>query len=249
VNHIAGTDHGTAKVVSRIGHFTIAAGDFDDTPRGKAAKRYYERHKAEGVSHGFAFDTKQLIDGVYHQYNTFEISPLFGKLPANPFTTFDEVKDMKPTEQDIKLLNEMFGEDVVKTEILAKTEQADKALVEAGIAFKEFVDPTPAEPASTEAVKAVETDLKSFLLQLVGDHAEVAGMLAVSGKAVQELNTKLDSAMGEIAALQEVLDARPRSASQDQSTVVNQAQVNKDVIEQLANANKGDSFWTGAAQP
>lgn len=246
VEHIPGTRIGEAAWVGRIGHFMVAAGTFDNTTLGSAAKAYYQKHGVRGVSHGFAYDPTQLIDDVYHQYNTFEISPLRHKMPSNPFTTFDEVKSMQLTEQDIKLLNKMFGEDIVQTEILAKTEQASKALEVAGVAFKDYVQVDDPTPAASEAVENVEADLKAFVLQLVDDHAAMSEMVETSAKAFTQLReetaAKLNAQDATIAALKAQLDARPRIASQDETTVLDPTNSKEQALSEVLKQQEPQDF-------
>ena len=258
VEHIPGTRIGQAKVVSRVGHFVVAAGTFDNTTLGNKAKAYYQKHPMKGVSHGFQYDPKQYVDRVFHQYNSFEFSPLRRKTPSNPWTTFREVIAMKLTEKDLSILNEMFGEDVVKSEILEKTEQASKALEEANVRFKDFVaSPEPVSPAA-EVVENAERDFKQFLSDVVGDHAEVvqiaAGMAkawdveaeksAAQRKATDEKVVALEA---EVTALKELVkeiqDGAPR-ASQSDKTVVETSHLSEELQKALKEqTTEKHSFW------
>lgn len=271
VNHIAGSKHGTAKVVSRIGHFMIAAGDFDDTPMGKAAERYYKKHKVDGVSHGFAFDKQQLIDGVYHQYNTFEISPLMRKIPANPFTTFDEVQGMKITDADAQVLKEMFGDEFVEHEIIAKTEQASKIMIEAGHAFKDFVEAPPATKEVSECMQGYMDDgmseadaktkceetktargdkaLAGLVIDILKDHAGVVTLVDAMGKSIKShddaTTALIEGFKTDLVALKAQLDGRSRIASKDDDTVVDKSKVDSDIVTDMEKT-KADPFWNPA---
>lgn len=243
VEHIPGTKIGKAKVVNRVGHFMVAAGEFDDTLLGNAAKSYYKKHAMKGVSHGFLYEASQYIDHVFNQYNSFEISPLRKKTPSNPWTTFDEVKAMKLTEKDLSILNEMFGEELVKTEIIDKTEQASKVLAESNIRFKDFGSPAGEVTTSAAVAEKAERDFKQLIMDIVGDHAEVVQIAAAMSKAWeaqdQKANARIATQDGLIADLQKQLketreevkairDGAPR-ASTSAATEIDESKLSQEV--------------------
>ena len=92
--HLPGTRIGQAQWLGRIGHYAVAAGTFDDTPLGRAAAKNLARGRW-AVSHGFVYNPRYLIDGVYHRFNTFEISvlPAGAGVAANPYALIEEVAD------------------------------------------------------------------------------------------------------------------------------------------------------------
>ena len=145
--HIPGTRHGQADWMARIDHMAVAAGTFDDSPRGKAAQRHYaKQRKPYGVSHGFLFPASALKDGVYSSFNTFEISPLPIQEAANPYTAFsiEKVKEMALTTEKVRALKALFGEEEAER-IIADTLEASKAVDSLGAKFKDFVKMTEAD--------------------------------------------------------------------------------------------------------
>ena len=165
---------------------------------------------------------------------------------------------MKLTEKDLSILNEMFGEDVVQSEIIAKTEQASKALEEANVRFKEFVTPEPVAPENSEVTAKAERDFKQFLQDIVGDHAEVLQIAAAMSKAwdaeaakVEAREKQRDETIktleGEIDKLRAEMRLRPRAASQSPETVLNDANATergKQIIQTTdAQRKEVDKFW------
>ena len=243
--HVPGSKHGQADWVARIGHYAIASGTFDDTPAGKAAAKHYAKEgKRYAVSHGFAFDPAKKRDNVYHDFNTFEISPLPARAAANPYTSFEGVKDMALTDEKRKKLEAVFGAEVA-AEIIATTEAASKEIEALGVAYKEFVDATDEQPsASKEAVEKVETDLKGLITDVLGDTAETARIATAMSKALEAHKTATDARIAafetQLAALKEQLDSRPRSAAQAPETAVEDKAVLETVRKQMT---KRDAFW------
>lgn len=222
--HIPGSRHGEAQFVGRIGHYAIAAGSFDDTSLGRrAADVYARRGKGYAMSHGFTYPTSQLIDGVFHQFNTFEISTLPVKAAANPYTAFEEINTML-TEEQVKELGALFGPDIA-AEIVANTEAKSKAIEAAGVAYKSFAvvsDVARADAPAAKAVKTVEASLGELIASLTEDSAAAADMTA---EAMQKIADFMKAQEAQNAAMQEevralraLVDMRPRSASTDAAT-------------------------------
>lgn len=239
---------GKAQIVGRHGHFMIASGEFDDTPQGRAAKAYYSnprRMKATAVSHGFKYEPARFIDKVYHEFNTFEISLLPRGKEANPFTSLEGVKDMALTDEKVQYLKEVFGEQA--DQVLANLDARGKALEEAGNAFKDFVDPTPPTSPAPEAVKEVEKDLKTLIVDVIGDNAAAIEQLADFAKAMKARDEKRETEAQElrdqvkalIARLNSEIDLAPRRVT-DASAEVKDAEVEKE-FKKLD--TRVDSFW------
>lgn len=158
LHHTEGARIGQATYVDRVGKSTYALGKFDDNAVGKAAERYYKRHSNESaLSHGFNYPIwARGADGVYKAFNTFEISVLPRGSESNPYTTFDVVKElnkMPVTPAAEKYIREVLGaqaDTVLAT--LDEKETRDKALEDAGVKFKDFVDlPADETPEATKA--------------------------------------------------------------------------------------------------
>lgn len=138
--HTPGTKHGKAEWVGRIGHFAVAAGSFEDTPAGKAAAAHYAKAGGDyGMSHGFTYDPGQKRDGVYNQFNTFEISVLPAKAAANPYTAFSEVLEMEMDEEKRAFLARVLGSDELATQLITATEDKSRAMEQLDVRYKDFV--------------------------------------------------------------------------------------------------------------
>jgi len=227
--------------VGRHGHFVVAAGEFDDTPQAQAAKAYYQKHAGKtGVSHGFAYPTDKFDGKHYHDFNTFEITLLPRDAEANRFTSLEGVKSMALDDKKRAHLIKVFGADQAE-KILGDLDERGKALEEAGIAFKDYVDATRDEgSAAKEAVEAVTANLNDLIGDMIGDNAELSKQLAGSGKAFVALETRVTGIETALAALKELVDMKPRTASSDTATEIKNAELSADVKEQFS---KIDEFW------
>ena len=224
--HVPGSKHGEAQFVGRIGHYAIAAGTFDDDALGQRAADVYTRSgKKYAMSHGFTYPTTELVDGVFHQFNTFEISTLPAKAAANPYTAFEGVTKML-TEEQTKELRALFGDEIA-TEIIENTEAKSKAIEAAGVAYKQFAvvaDVKAETEPEPEAVKSVEVKLATLIRDLSADSASAAELTAEAIKAIAEYKTATDAELvtmrAEVKALREAVDLRPRSAATDPATEI-----------------------------
>lgn len=133
---------GKAFWIDRLGHTMIAVGSFDDTPVGRGMRSFYAKAKGLGVSHGFFYPRSALVDGVFHKYATFEISPLPADVASNTYTTFisaEDVKAMAVSEKTRTQLVNVLGEDAVKA-IFDGAEAKNKAMEAAQVKFKAVTD-------------------------------------------------------------------------------------------------------------
>lgn len=154
--HTPGTRHGIAEWVGRIGHFAVAAGSFDDTPAGKSAQAHYAKGGGDyGMSHGFTYDPGQKRDGVFHQFNTFEISVLPAKAAANPYTAFTEVFEMEMDDEKRAFLARVLGSDELAAQLITATEDKSRAMEQLDVRYKDFVQ----MDASPVAEKAEDEDM------------------------------------------------------------------------------------------
>lgn len=150
--HTPGTKHGRAEWVGRIGHFAVAAGSFDDTPAGKAARAHYAKAGGDyGMSHGFTYDPGQKSDGVYQQFNTFELSVLPREKAANPYTAFEEVYDMELTDEKRAFLARVLGSDELAAQLITATEDKSRAMEALDVRYKDFVQMDAPAPAAEKA--------------------------------------------------------------------------------------------------
>lgn len=210
--HTPGSRIGQAKAVGRIGHFAVAWGEFDDTPRGIAARAYFKQHPQQGVSHGFTFDPAAFKDRVYHQFNTFELSPLPERWAANTYATFEGVKNMGLSEDKRAYLADVLGEDEA-ARVIAGYEDKSKALAEL-VTFKQFDTPTDATetPAVEQAAKQAGNTFAQVLPELMEGSADAVEAARDAVKAVKALNKRLDALEQENKALRDELRLAPRAS-------------------------------------
>lgn len=244
--HVPGTRHGIADMVGGYKHFAIASGTFDDTDVGRAAKAHYAKHGHEyAMSHGFTYDAEQKKNGVYHQFNTFELSVLPEKAAANLFTSFQGVKEMELSEEKLAFVKRVGGD-----ALLEKVETESKSVEELGVRYKDFVTmskedmPVDEEVAAEEevAVEENKADLFESVLEDVGVIANAVNAImdklsANEERYVQEgeagkardakqasLETKYAALEAQVKTLNKALadmkaDA-PRSAARGESNVL-----------------------------
>lgn len=212
--HTPGTKHGQAEWVGRIGHFAVAAGSFDDTPAGKAAQAHYAKAGGDyGMSHGFTYDPGQKSDGVFHQFNTFEISVLPAKAAANPYTQFSEVFEMEMDDEKFAFLARVLGSEEIAQQLVTATEDKSRAMEALDVRYKDFVrmdapaavkaegedmppeeeDAPPAEDAPPEEETKVDGGMGEFVEAITEDVAALAN-------AVNSLIGKLEAVTAEGAA-------------------------------------------------
>lgn len=241
--HTPGTRHGVAEWVSRIGHFAVAAGSFDDTPAGKAAQEHYAKSKpGYGMSHGFTYDPTQKADQVYHQFNTFELSVLPASAAANPYTTFEEVKAMKMSDQKLAGLKKLFGDELA-AQLIEDTETKSAAVDQLDVRYKDFVkmieedvpvEDAPAEDDPAEGKDAL-AEMYAAVLKDVGTLNEIVNGLLDKLRSVEGAQTEADDVMDgemskmrkdtetmrkELSALRAEFADRPRSAARGDAAVL-----------------------------
>lgn len=249
--HTPGTKCGRALFVDRVGAFAVAMGKFDDSTWGKAAKAFFNQRDAEfGVSHGFAYQDRYKVGNVYHQFNTFEISPLPADVAANPYCTFTELETMEMKAKNLEWLKKINPEGAA--ELVERLEEKSTALRDL-VAYKAYLSDEDEElkmdetPEVMEAVENLEQNAMTLLPELIADITTVSEML---GDAVEkmrkmseeqddakrkmeegdeELREELEKARKEIRTIKQQLDARPRQASKASETVVDEKDVSAEV--------------------
>lgn len=249
--HTPGTEHGKALMLWRNGHFVHAVGVFDETPLAEKAIAFYRKNKGKiKLSHGFtapewAFDGKH-----YDDYNTFEISTLPPFAAANPFTSFEEIKDMAMTEEKRRHLTAMFGEETVK-QLEAKDTERGKALEEARVAYKDYAKLEPEKPAEKSDT---EKALGTLYGELLEGQTEMLNMVKTLATALQSKDTELETLKGaretdkqewlkQLNEVREQVNMTPARASQSDSTrrTEEEAKTLKDKIPQADALSK----WIG----
>jgi hypothetical protein len=206
--HLPGTRHGVATAIFKTDKMVTAVGKFDDTDAGREAEAFYMAQKADTIrlSHGFDFpEWARTYDeagvATYHALNTFEISTLPAGKEANPYTSFRVSKELQMlTEEKRAFIRASFPKqaDAILTQ-LESVEATSKALVDAGVKFKDFADLTtePVESATKQADKSAES--AELLQDLIETNATVTGIALQTAEAlnalaaqVKELRLKLE---------------------------------------------------------
>ena len=246
---------GEAAWVARHGHFLLAVGEFDTGVRAERARAYFQKHaRKTGVSHGYTYPADQ-FDGkhkpaLYHAFNTFEISLLPRGREANRFTTLERIKQMALKPEQKKYVEDVFGEAA-----LTELDEAGKAIEEAGAAYKDYLAPSD---AVADASPAESADMKAFVTELISDNANLATLIVAGARKqtaekaafdarLEDLTTawgaKFEKQAADIAALQDQLDSRPKSASKAEETELDVAKLQ--AITEQADRQQAvkDNFW------
>lgn len=213
--HLPGTAHGKALWVDRIGeHIIYAIGEFSDDEAGRIAEKHYlESGINYELSHGFTFPTwARSKEGVYEEYNTFEITTLPSDLTmaANPYTVFTEIKDMALTSDKKKSLRRLFGDQA--DDVIARVESLEslgEKIVESGARYKDFaskanepvedeekIDAEDEEEIIEDVVEAVEDDEE----KLDEEGADTFDILLEGQTFMMEMLDELSSAMSGLAS-------------------------------------------------
>lgn len=236
--HTVGTKHGQATAVWYDNHFMHAVGDFDDTPDAKKAIVFYQKNAGKvKLSHGFTSPVWAFKDGIYEDYNTFEITTLPPYAAANPYTQFEEFKTMALTDEKRRYLEGMFGKDKL-AQIEAADGERSKALEELNVAYKDYA-------ATSEAAKPVEnTGYAQAYLDLSQGQSEIINLMQLQTKALQDRDSKIETLGKQISDQQKQLDELrttlnqpPRRASQDESTL------DTKLKDALPGDDKAAKFW------
>lgn len=194
---------GEADWIDRIGHLTLAVGHFYPTEVGKKFYDYYSTDtKQREVSHGFLFPKNLFVDGVYHAFNTYEISPLPAGEACNPYTTFS-VKGMfdmatKPLSPEKKAeLMDILGPAWSEKYLDFGNKQSDE-LEALGLKFKSFGD-DPVEVKDDVARQALQAVTKG----ITDTRTEIEGTVQANNKAI---NDKLDQIVQVLTGFKQRLD-------------------------------------------
>jgi len=266
--HVVGSKAGQALAVDRLEHVVYAVGKFDDSEAGRNMEAYVTNAKNsnDGLSHGFTYPAAwAFVDGVYLDYNTFEISVLPRGKAANPYTSFEGVFEMPITEEQRLYLEQVVGKDVADR--VAKRAEGDdsraKALADAGVAYKEkFSDYADLTGSSNEAEAATEAATKAFaqtLNLLIEEQDKQAGVLQdvldgtkARDAAIEAHKQALDVAVEafNVASkqLQEYLAEQkaltPRRVDADENNTVND-EAGEKIIKEMNKPAEGDPIFMG----
>lgn len=221
--HAEGTKHGQAVTVWKSGGFVLAAGYFDETQAGKSAFAYYQKNSGKiKLSHMFHYPSVAKINGVYHEYNTIEITTLPDGAEAFPYTNFEEIQTMALPDIAKTMINEALGPDVLAAALQADSKAlADTAKMDAlGIASKNYdqysgsdvVEAAKQFAAFTTEFTALKGQLKETQKRLEAAES-VSSALKQLEETVKTLSTELAEAKTrEAATLESMTDMQGKLA-------------------------------------
>lgn len=210
--HIEGTEHGQTDLIwseeipsvdgTKEMLFVHAIGHFDKNEMGEKAIEYY-KHNIMKNSHAFlapewAFDGKH-----YSDFNTIKISTLPPYAAANPYTSFEELKEMALTPDKEALIVQMWGKEKL-AEIKAADQNKAKSLEAVGTVYKEFaqVNPpaasTPAAPTPNDDKPTTEKALQVLYAEISESQAEIIKALELTAKGYGALSQRLETISTEI---------------------------------------------------
>ncbi len=234
--HKAGSRLGEALHVDRVGHMTFAIGKFDDTPAGREAEK--ADYSDVKLSHGFSYPSWALKDKVYHEFDTFEISLLPKGAEANPFTTFEAIKEsniMPVNKAQLEFIKKLVGDDNADA-VVAQINTADKSadvLEKLGMRFKalateqkegEAKADTTESKADNMQAKATPEEIAMVVAELVEDNSEyqmkleqLMEMVAVTADIAEAEMKKRKSLETRIEALEKALNEAPSSVKAQKS--------------------------------
>lgn len=201
--HNKGTKHGQAVSVWKSGGFALAAGLIDDTAEGQRMFDYYQKNSGKiKLSHMFHYPKETKIDGVYHEYNTVEITTLPDGAEAFPYTSFEEIQTMSLPEVARNMILEAGGQAMLDRAVAAdkQAETDTKALDSQGVAWKGYDKyETPEAIAKFAALETAQKTADDALMAL----ADVPETIKALNDSVKLLNEKLET---ELAAKATLLD-------------------------------------------
>lgn len=216
----------------------FAIGEYDDTPIARAFEKG-TMGKSLKMSHGFFYPESAYKDGVYHVFDTFELSFLPAYAAANPYTLFGDETPMPVLDDNKrKELVSMLGEDLVR-DFEQKADSRLKELKEQGVKHKDFQLVDNEARQGISEVKSAVTDLATSIKELV---TELKAKAPADDKKKEDDEDKmdklfggkkkeLDDAIAAAKALATQLEARskafdeltPRIASKDKLTELDPA--------------------------
>lgn len=228
---------GRAKSITRIAaddsanppSIMVAVGEFYETPIAKAFEQAtLKSKKAYKMSHGYLFPSKARIDGVYHYYDTFEISVLPDYAAANPYTLFGDETMPTVSPEKHKELEALLGKEYA-AEVVTRAEQRAKELADKGVGYKEMAIPAVDAQAREQLVELGKSitelteQVKAAMKPPVDDEDEAAKKKKAD-EAKKEIDTTISALSKQVSDLgtsfKEYLELTPRRASKSADTLV-----------------------------
>lgn len=251
--HKKGTRHGQADFVWKSGGFTLALGHFDDTPEGERAFSFYQKNGGKiKLSHMFHYPKNAKQGGVYHAYNTVEITTLPDGAEAFPYTSFEEYNPMALTDVQREFIRGIGGDEMLKRAESAdtKAQQDTKTLEALGVQHKGLENFDGATiPTGDEELKALavaQADIDTRLKSVEGLPAVIETLQGTVKSLVDQLSAKTEAESKSLekinaleAQLQEYKDLKPPASQSDDALL---SQREKSFLDQvMAQAKSADA--------
>jgi len=163
--HLPGSQVGTCDLSMRVGMFLFESGIFDNTKNARTVRKAINASPDKyGVSIGFRYDKRDLVDSKYHKIQIFERSIVEEVDAAALFTNIKmdnelvmEDKLMKDKEKLIEKLAELVGDSETANELVRKADEIGiKMSTGEAIAFKEDEKPANTDTNEEEAIQETE---------------------------------------------------------------------------------------------
>lgn len=240
--HVPGLELGRCDFNALDGKVLIESGTFASEAIGEAVKA-----SADTLGGSIAFyhpATEPNADGVYHNIRRFARAILPQSKASNLFTQL-KVKEsnMNIAKEKFEALKGLLGDSLAQ-ELVAKSEQVQKAADEAGVKFKETNEKATDTPKTIAAM--TEADLKEFIQKCMSDMSagkkEVEAQTDQTAQATKALSdeltklknlqsvsakrvTELEAQLAELTGTQPRINTKPGyRATEDSANVREKAQ-------------------------
>lgn len=231
--HVKGSKHGKADVLFGVGRMVVAIGHFEDTPAAKNAIKFYQKNAGKiKLSHGAIAPTWAVHDGIIESYNTFEISTLPDGMEANPYTSFEAVKQMQPNEQKLAFVTAALGKEKTE-EIVASLADKSKELDEMQIRYKDFAEVKPDVTKQKENTET-QTNMSEVFVEMVKEQGQFVDLMKAMEKRqsgtdelIKSLTAQVKAATDEATALKALVVAGPQRPTTSPATLASETEVTK----------------------
>lgn len=246
-SHIAGTKHGKAHWVGKIGRFAVAIGTFDDTQLARDFKAYYAENPNLKVSHGYLFNPNLRVKGVYYRHHTFEISPLPDGWASNPYTGIylGDVSMELTQEEVVQLVTALKGHDGLAAKIIQLSQGATAQLDALGVSRKS----TAQAEAEAALHSAFATALEPLVTAVKSQNELLTALVnaQVKGQGKGQMDDGEDDGEDDTEAQQEEKGNPPAGLTPDDDpriqALIQQAQKQMGQPKQPAQASGGQAVF------
>lgn len=221
--HTKGSRIGKADFVGFADGFAIASGLIDDTPFATSVVKALSDGKIElGASHGY-LPIVQIGNTVF-QHRTFEITVLPRSKAANPYTDYNWLKGK---QMGLSAAQKEFFKTVGVTDDQIEawsqtTEQMSKALLDAGLEYKELDDDMGTNAVGLLMAQQAKTE-KAI--------TDLAGVVKTTADTVTELKKSDDDKIADKFKAANDQTIQPHIASQSDSNIVDKSKAIEDEVD------------------